>query len=41
MSRPYTVTEIKEKVSKTARQYGVQRAQIMENLKTLLIALRR
>ena len=26
MNRPYTVAEIIEKVSKTARQYGVQRA---------------
>ena len=26
MNRPYTVTEIKEKVSKTARLYGVQKA---------------
>ena len=26
MNRPYSVTEIKEKLSKTARQYGVQRA---------------
>jgi predicted nucleotidyltransferase len=26
MNKPYTVTEIKDKISKTAQQYGIQKA---------------